>query len=66
MSAIVNVSKRVVQVAVTALGNAIGQQSLDEVLKEQAAVSVAPRNMIDVVTEPQGMRVERVQMKDVG
>ncbi|MEI9916425.1 MAG: SPFH domain-containing protein [Methylovirgula sp.] len=43
----------------------ISQHSLDEVLKEQAAVSGALQDMIDVVTEPWGVKVERVQMKDV-
>jgi regulator of protease activity HflC (stomatin/prohibitin superfamily) len=62
---VANVGNSVVQVAVTALRNVIGQHSLDEVLKEQAAVSEALQNMIDVVTEPWGVKVERVQMKDV-
>ena len=62
---VANVGNSVVQVAVTALRNVIGQHSLDEVLKEQAAVSEALQNMIDVVTEPWGVKVKRVQMKDV-
>jgi regulator of protease activity HflC (stomatin/prohibitin superfamily) len=62
---VTDVGNSVVQVAVTALRNVIGQHSLDEVLKEQAAVSEALQNMIDVVTEPWGVKVERVQMKDV-
>lgn len=62
---VANVGNSVVQVAVTALRNVIGQHSLDEVLKEQAAVSEALQNMIDIVTEPWGVKVERVQMKDV-
>jgi regulator of protease activity HflC (stomatin/prohibitin superfamily) len=62
---VTDVGNSVVQVAVTALRDVIGQHSLDEVLKEQAAVSEALQNMIDVVTEPWGVKVERVQMKDV-
>ncbi|WP_297296246.1 SPFH domain-containing protein [uncultured Methylovirgula sp.] len=62
---VTDVGNSVVQVAVTALRNVIGQHSLDEVLKEQAAVSEALQSMIDVVTEPWGVKVERVQMKDV-
>ncbi len=62
---VTDVGNSVVQVAVTALRNIIGQHSLDEVLKEQAAVSEGLQNMIDVVTKPWGVKVERVQMKDV-
>ncbi len=62
---VTDVGNSVVQVAVTALRNVIGQHSLDEVLKEQVAVSEALQTMIDTVTEPWGVKVERVQMKDV-
>lgn len=62
---VTGVGNSVVQVAVTALRNVIGQHSLDEVLKEQVAVSEALQSMIDTVTEPWGVKVERVQMKDV-
>ena len=50
---VTDVDNSVVQVAVTALRNVIGQHSLDEVLKEQVAVTEAlQRNMIDTVTGP--------------
>jgi len=62
---VTDVGNSVVQVAVTALRNVIGQHSLDEVLKEQVAVSEALQTMIDTVTEPWGVKVVRVQMKDV-
>ncbi len=60
-----DVMSSVVQVAVTALRNVIGQHSLDEVLKSQDAIGAALQTSIDVVTEPWGVRVERVQMKNV-
>ncbi|MGD0632828.1 MAG: SPFH domain-containing protein [Beijerinckiaceae bacterium] len=55
----------VVQVAATALRNIIGQHSLDEVLKSQDVIATALAASIDLVTEPWGVKVERVQMKNV-
>src|SRR5262245_27483490 len=55
----------VVQVALTTLRTGIGQHSLDEVLKEQEAVAGAIQRTIDAVTEPWGVKVERVEMKNV-
>src|SRR5215475_8604930 len=55
----------VIQVALTTLRTGIGQHSLDEVLKEQEAVSTVIQQKIDEVTEPWGVKVERVEMKNV-
>jgi len=55
----------VIQVALTTLRNGIGQHSLDEVLKEQETVSGVIQQKIDAVTEPWGVKVERVEMKNV-
>jgi regulator of protease activity HflC (stomatin/prohibitin superfamily) len=60
-----DVSNSVIQVAVTALRNVIGRHSLDEVLKDQDAIGVALRTAIDTATEPWGVLVERVEMKNV-
>ena len=62
---VADVGNSVVQVAVTALRNVIGQHSLDEVLKSQDVIAVALQQTIDRVTEPWGVMVERVQMKTV-
>jgi regulator of protease activity HflC (stomatin/prohibitin superfamily) len=62
---VVDVGSSVVQVAVTALRNVIGQHSLDEVLKAQDSISALLQASIDAVTEPWGVKVERVQMKNV-
>jgi regulator of protease activity HflC (stomatin/prohibitin superfamily) len=62
---VTDVGNAVVQVAVTALRNVIGQHSLDDVLKAQDAISASLQATIDAVTEPWGMKVERVQMKNV-
>jgi regulator of protease activity HflC (stomatin/prohibitin superfamily) len=62
---VVNVGEAVVQVAVTSLRNVIGQHTLDDVLKEQETISAALQASIDRVTEPWGVKVERVQMRNV-
>ena len=62
---VVNVGEAVIQVAVTALRNVIGQHTLDDVLKEQETISGALQASIDRVTEPWGVKVERVQMRNV-
>jgi regulator of protease activity HflC (stomatin/prohibitin superfamily) len=53
------------QTALTSLRNVIGQHSLDELLKEQEKLSTMLGEIIDKVTEPWGVSVERVQIKDV-
>jgi len=60
-----HVDNAVIQVALTTLRTGIGQHSLDEVLKEQEAVASAIGAKIDAVTEPWGVKVERVEMKNV-
>ena len=60
-----DVGNTVIQVAVTALRSIIGQHSLDEVLKEQESISADLQIAIDRVTEPWGVKVERVEMKNV-
>jgi regulator of protease activity HflC (stomatin/prohibitin superfamily) len=53
------------QTALTSLRNVIGQHSLDELLKEQEKLSSMLGEIIDKVTEPWGVSVDRVQIKDV-
>jgi regulator of protease activity HflC (stomatin/prohibitin superfamily) len=55
----------VVQVALTTLRSVMGQHKMDEVLKSQEAIAAQIKNKIDVVTEPWGVRVERVEMSNV-
>ena len=59
------VSHAVVQVAVTALRTVLGQHTLDEILKAQDTIAEAMQKSIDSVTEPWGVKVELVQMKNV-
>jgi len=60
-----NIDTAVIQVALTTLRNGIGRHSLDEVLKEQETVAKQIQEKIDAVTEPWGVKVERVEMKNV-
>jgi len=59
------VAHAVVQVAVTTLRAALGQYTLDDILKTQESVAETMQKAIDEVTEPWGVKVERVQMKNV-
>jgi regulator of protease activity HflC (stomatin/prohibitin superfamily) len=60
-----SVDNAVIQVALTTLRTGIGQYTLDDVLKEQDSVSTTIGEKIDRVTEPWGVKVERVEMKNV-
>lgn len=55
----------VYQVALTSLRNIIGQHVLDEVLKERDIINDKLRAIVDKDTEPWGVIVEMVEMKDV-
>lgn len=55
----------VYQVALTSLRNIIGQHMLDEVLKERDKINVQLRGIVDQATDPWGVQVEMVEMKDV-
>src|SRR5260370_30309075 len=60
-----HVDHAVIQVPLTTLRTGIGHHSLDELLKEQEAVASVIQQNIDAVTEPWGVKVERVEMKNV-
>jgi regulator of protease activity HflC (stomatin/prohibitin superfamily) len=53
------------QVALTSLRNIIGQHVLDEVLKERDNINNTLRHIVDAATEPWGIKIEMVEMKDV-
>ncbi len=55
----------VYQVALTSLRNIIGQHVLDEVLKERDRINDKLREIVDRDTDPWGVKVEMVEMKDV-
>ena len=58
-------NKAVYQFAVSALRNIIGQHSLDEVLKEREQINSTLQRIVDQTTEPWGVKIEMVEMKDV-
>ena len=57
--------KAVYQVALTSLRSIIGQHDLDEVLKGRDKINDQLRAIVDVDTDPWGVTVEMVEMKDV-
>ena len=63
--AVANYYNAAYQVALTSLRNIIGQHYLDEVLKERDKINNALQEIVDKATEPWGVTVEMVEMKDV-
>ncbi len=53
------------QAALTTLRNVIGQHVLDEILKGRDSINKAVREIVDTITDPWGLKVELVEMKDV-
>jgi len=60
-----SVDNAVIQLAMTTLRTGIGQYTLDDVLRAQQEVSNTIGQRLDSVTHPWGVKVERVEMKDV-
>jgi len=59
------VANAVEQVSLTTLRAVLGEHSLDEILKSQDTISGLMQAAIDRATGPWGVKVERVQMKNV-
>ncbi len=62
---VLNVYTAVTQISLTTLRNTIGRHTLDDVLKEKDKLAEEMRKSIDDVTEPWGVQVQMVEMKDV-
>ena len=62
---VANYNQAVYQFSVTALRNIIGQHILDEVLKEREQINATLQRMVDAATDPWGIKIEMVEMKDV-
>ena len=60
-----DVRNAVVQTALTTLRNTIGQHTLDDVLKEREKLAVLLKERVDTVTEPWGVEIHAVEMKNV-
>ena len=69
LKAIINVQNytyAVSQIAQTSLRSVIGQSNMDQLLSERATINARIKEVIDAPTEqPWGVRVERVEVKDV-
>jgi len=53
------------QVAQTTMRNAVGERTLDELLQKRAAVAEQIKIRVDNLTDPWGIDVESVELKDV-
>lgn len=68
IAAVINVEnyrRATSQIAQTSLRNVIGQASLDELLSDRDGVNVSLQKIIDEATEPWGIKVSIVEIKDV-
>lgn len=55
----------VYQIALTTLRNVVGQNILDDVLQNRDKINIKVQEIVDEITEPWGVVIERVEMKDV-
>jgi regulator of protease activity HflC (stomatin/prohibitin superfamily) len=62
---VANYNQAVYQFSVTALRNIIGQHLLDEVLKGREQINRTLQEIVDSATQPWGIKIEMVEMKDV-
>ncbi len=53
------------QVAQTTMRNAVGERTLDELLQKRAEIAEQIKNRVDGLTDPWGIDVESVELKDV-
>ncbi|MFM7716865.1 MAG: SPFH domain-containing protein, partial [Microcystis sp.] len=53
------------QAAMTTLRNVVGQNRLDDVLQKRDEINHAVQQIVDEISEPWGIDIERVEMKDV-
>ncbi|AFY65400.1 slipin family protein [Geitlerinema sp. PCC 7407] len=60
-----NYQVAVYQTALTTLRNVVGQNILDDVLQNRDKVNARVQEIVDEITEPWGVVIERVEMKDV-
>jgi len=63
--AIQNVSMAVNQISQTTVRNVVGQFVLDQLLSETANINAQIKNVIDEHTEPWGVQVTAVEIKDI-
>lgn len=62
---VLNFTQATLQIAQTTLRNVIGQSDLDELLAERERINLRLQTIIDEQTEPWGIKVTLVEVKDV-
>ena len=60
-----NYQMAVYQAAMTTLRNIVGQHNLDDLLKSRDKINFKIQEIVDEITEPWGVEIERVELKDV-
>jgi len=60
-----NYQMAVYQASLTTLRNVVGQNILDDVLQNRDKINLKVQEIVDEITEPWGIVIERVEMKDV-
>lgn len=68
LNAVVKVSDfrhSTMMLAMTSLRNILGTKNLTDILSEREAISAAMQGILDEATHPWGVKVERVEVKDV-
>jgi regulator of protease activity HflC (stomatin/prohibitin superfamily) len=65
INSVENYQMAVYQIAMTTLRNVVGQNILDDVLQNRDKINVKVQEIVDEITEPWGIVIERVEMKDV-
>jgi len=63
--AVTNFKKAINQASLTTLRNILGQNELDDMLKERDRINKTLREIIDELSDPWGIKVEMVEMKAV-
>ena len=63
--AVTNFKKAINQASLTTLRNILGQNELDDMLKERDRINETLREIIDELSDPWGIKVEMVEMKAV-
>lgn len=63
--AVADFREAIFQASLTVLRNVIGQNNLDDVLKNRDNINSSLLRIVDEITDPWGLKVELVEMKDV-
>lgn len=60
-----NYQMAVYQASMTTLRNVVGQNILDDILQQRDKINFKVQEIVDEITEPWGIDIERVEIKDV-